>query len=90
MHLKGHFAPMRFAMAWWRDKAKAEGQPLYGRIINTASEAFLFGSPAQFNYAAAKAGIVSMTMGAAQLMTKYGVTAQSRRSLAQIAESRAA
>ena len=75
VHLKGHFAPMRFAMAWWRDTAKAKGQPLYGRIINTSSEACLFGSPAQFNYAAAKAGIVAMTMGAAQLMTKYGVTA---------------
>jgi 3-oxoacyl-[acyl-carrier protein] reductase len=75
VHLKGHFAPMRFAMAWWRDSAKAKGQPLYGRIINTASESFLFGNPGQFNYAAAKAGIVAMTMGAAQLMTKYGVTA---------------
>jgi 3-oxoacyl-[acyl-carrier protein] reductase len=75
VHLKGHFAPMRFAMAWWRDSAKARGGPLYGRIINTASESFLFGNPGQFNYAAAKAGIVAMTMGAAQLMTKYGVTA---------------
>jgi 3-oxoacyl-[acyl-carrier protein] reductase len=75
VHLKGHFAPMRFAMAWWRDTAKARGQPLYGRIINTSSESFLFGTPGQFNYAAAKAGVVAMTMGAAQLMLKYGITA---------------
>jgi 3-oxoacyl-[acyl-carrier protein] reductase len=75
VHLKGHFAPMRFAMSHWRDRAKAEGKPLYGRIINTSSESFLFGNPGQFNYAAAKAGIVAMTMGAAQLMQKYGVTA---------------
>ncbi len=75
VHLKGHFAPMRFAMAWWRDSSKARSQPLYGRIINTSSESFLFGNPGQFNYAAAKAGIVAMTMGAAQLMLKYGVTA---------------
>ncbi len=75
VHLKGHFAPMRFAMSYWRDASKARGQPLYGRIINTSSESFLFGNPGQFNYAAAKAGIVAMTMGAAQLMWKYGVTA---------------
>jgi 3-oxoacyl-[acyl-carrier protein] reductase len=75
VHLKGHFAPMRFALAHWRDTAKATGGPIYGRLINTSSESFLFGNPGQFNYAAAKAGIVAMTMGAAQLVTKYGVTA---------------
>ncbi len=75
VHLKGHFAPMRFAMAYFRDTAKSEGQAPYGRIVNTSSEAFLFGNPPQFNYAAAKAGIVAMTMGCAQLMWKYGVTA---------------
>jgi 3-oxoacyl-[acyl-carrier protein] reductase len=34
----------------------------------------LFGSAGQPNYAAAKAGITAMTMGAAQLMIKYGIT----------------
>jgi 3-oxoacyl-[acyl-carrier protein] reductase len=33
------------------------------------------GNPGQPNYAAAKAGITSFTMGIAQLMQKYGVTA---------------
>jgi 3-oxoacyl-[acyl-carrier protein] reductase len=75
VHLKGHFAPMRFAMSYWRDASKTRGQPVYGRILNTSSESFLFGNPGQFNYAAAKAGIVAMSMGAAQLMLKYGVTA---------------
>ena len=75
VHLKGHFCPMRFAISYWRDKGKAKGEPIYGRLINTASESYLFGNPPQFNYAAAKAGIVSMTMGAAQLLLKYGVTA---------------
>jgi len=75
VHLKGHFCPMRFALSYWRDTAKAKGGPIYGRLINTASESYLFGNPPQFNYAAAKAGIVSMTMGAAQLLLKYGVTA---------------
>ena len=34
----------------------------------------LYGSAGQPNYAAAKAGITAMTMGAAQLMYKYGIT----------------
>jgi 3-oxoacyl-[acyl-carrier protein] reductase len=75
VHLKGHFCPMRFALGYWRDTAKARGGRIYGRLINTASESYLFGNPGQFNYAAAKAGIVSMTMGAAQLLLKYGATA---------------
>jgi len=75
VHLKGHFCPMRFAMTHWREDGKRRGEALYGRILSTASEAWLFGNPGQFNYAAAKAGVVSMTMGAAQLMWKYGVTA---------------
>ena len=75
VHLKGHFCNMRHAAKYWRDKAKAEGNPVYGRLISTSSEAFLFGSVGQPNYAAAKAGIVAMTMGAAQALFKSGVTA---------------
>jgi len=75
VHLKGHFCTMRFATAYWRDKAKASGTSIYGRLINTSSEAFIFGSVGQPNYAAAKAGIVAMTMSAAQALLKYGVTA---------------
>jgi 3-oxoacyl-[acyl-carrier protein] reductase len=75
VHLKGHFAPMKFASLYWREKSKAAGGPIYGRLLSTASESFLFGTPGQPNYAAAKAGIVSLTMGAAKLLIKYGVTA---------------
>src|SRR6266540_937520 len=57
VHLKGHFSTCRWATAYWRDRSKEEGGPVYARIINTASEAFLVGSPAQPNYAAAKGGI---------------------------------
>ena len=73
VHLRGHFVNMRNATAYWRGKAKA-GDEVYGRLISTSSEAMLYGSAGQPNYAAAKAGIVAMTMGAAQLMIKYGVT----------------
>ena len=75
VHLKGHFCTMRFATEYWRNRAKDTGGTVYGRIINTSSEAFIFGSPGQPNYAAAKAGIVAMTMSAAQVLEKYGVTA---------------
>jgi 3-oxoacyl-[acyl-carrier protein] reductase len=75
VHLKGHFCPMRFASEYWRTRVKETGKPVYGRIVNTSSEAFIFGSPGQPNYAAAKAGIVAMTMSTAQVLEKYGVTA---------------
>jgi NAD(P)-dependent dehydrogenase (short-subunit alcohol dehydrogenase family) len=75
VHLKGHFAPSKFACIYWRERAKQGGGGVYGRLVSTASEAFLFGNPGQPNYAAAKAGITSFTMGIAQLMLKYGVTA---------------
>jgi 3-oxoacyl-[acyl-carrier protein] reductase len=75
VHLRGHFCTTRWAAAYWRERSKEEGGPVYGRIINTASEAFLFGSPGQPNYAAAKAGIVALTMATAQSCRRYGVTA---------------
>ncbi len=75
VHVKGHFCTMRFASEYWRNRSKEAGDAGYGRIINTSSEAFIFGSPGQPNYAAAKAGIVAMTMCAAQTLAKYGVTA---------------
>jgi 3-oxoacyl-[acyl-carrier protein] reductase len=74
VHLRGHFINMRNATAYWREKAKS-GAEVYGRLISTSSEAALYGSAGQPNYAAAKAGIIAMTMGAAQLLIKYGITA---------------
>ncbi|MGH2662330.1 MAG: SDR family NAD(P)-dependent oxidoreductase [Actinomycetota bacterium] len=75
VHLKGHFSTTRWATEYWRGRSKSEGGPVYGRIVNTSSEAFLFGSPGQPNYAAAKAGIVALTLATAQSCYGYGVTA---------------
>jgi 3-oxoacyl-[acyl-carrier protein] reductase len=75
VHLKGHFCPTKFACNYWREKGKASGGAVYGRLLSTASESYMFAPPGQPNYAAAKAGIISLTMGIAQLMLKYGVTA---------------
>ncbi|WP_172386676.1 3-oxoacyl-ACP reductase [Streptomyces sp. MNP-20] len=75
VHLKGHFNTVRFASAHWRERSKAAGGPVYGRIVNTSSEAFLAGSAGQPNYAAAKGGIVGLTTSTALALAKYGVTA---------------
>ncbi|WP_367323569.1 3-oxoacyl-ACP reductase [Streptomyces sp. HUAS ZL42] len=74
VHLKGHFNTTRFAAAHWRERSKAAGGPVYGRIVNTSSEAFLAGSAGQPNYAAAKGGIVGLTTSTALALAKYGVT----------------
>ena len=73
VHLKGHFATMRHAAAYWRAKSKA-GEAVDARIINTSSGAGLQGSVGQANYSAAKAGIAAMTLVAAAEMGRYGVT----------------
>jgi NAD(P)-dependent dehydrogenase (short-subunit alcohol dehydrogenase family) len=74
VHLKGHFAPTHHAAVYWRNRAKA-GEDVSGRIINTSSEAGLFGNAGQANYAAAKAGIAAMTLVEARELGRYGVTA---------------
>ncbi|MGI5221729.1 SDR family oxidoreductase [Nocardia sp. CA-290969] len=73
VHLKGHFATMRHAAAYWRTESKA-GRPVDARIINTSSGAGLQGSVGQGNYGAAKAGIAGLTLTAAAEFGRYGVT----------------
>ena len=73
VHLKGTFAPSRWAAAYWREQAKA-GKPVDGRIINTTSVSGIYGNPGQTNYGAAKAGIAAFTTIAALEMARYGVT----------------
>lgn len=75
VHLRGHFLLSRNATAHWRQKSKMDGSPVYARIVNTASEAFLFGSAGQPNYAAAKAGIAALTVATARGCARYGVRA---------------
>lgn len=73
VHLKGHFAPLRHAGAYWRAEAK-EGRTRAGRVINTSSGAGLQGSIGQGTYSSAKAGIATLTLVAAAEMGRYGVT----------------
>ncbi|EME54086.1 SDR family oxidoreductase [Amycolatopsis decaplanina] len=73
VHLKGHFAPTRHAAGYWRAEAKA-GRTRAARVINTSSGAGLLGSVGQGNYAAAKSGILGLTLVAATEFARYGVT----------------
>ncbi|MDN4163019.1 3-oxoacyl-ACP reductase [Nocardioides abyssi] len=75
VHLRGHFLLSRNAAAYWRGKSKETDAPVYGRVVNTASEAFLGGSPGQPNYAAAKAGIAALTLSTARGLGRIGVRA---------------
>ncbi|NTY59511.1 SDR family oxidoreductase [Mycolicibacterium sphagni] len=73
VHLKGHFATMKHAGAYWRAQSKA-GNAVDARIINTSSGAGLQGSVGQATYSAAKAGIAALTLVAAAEMGRFGVT----------------
>ena len=76
VHLKGHFAPSHHAAVYWRGKAKA-GETVSGHIINTSSEAGLYGNAGQANYSSAKAGIAALTVVLARELERYGVTVNS-------------
>jgi NAD(P)-dependent dehydrogenase (short-subunit alcohol dehydrogenase family) len=75
VHLRGHAATCQAATAYWRERNKATGESQWARVVNTASEAFLFGSPGQSNYSAAKAGIAALTLSVAHGAGRYGVRA---------------
>jgi NAD(P)-dependent dehydrogenase (short-subunit alcohol dehydrogenase family) len=74
-HLRGHFLTSRMATAHWREQSKQAGSQVYGRIVNTSSEAFLLGSSGQPNYSAAKGGITALTLTIARSCARYGVRA---------------
>jgi NAD(P)-dependent dehydrogenase (short-subunit alcohol dehydrogenase family) len=85
VHVKGHFAPIRFAGAHWRARAKETGQPVGGAVVTTSSEAGLYGNAGQANYVAAKAGIAGMTITLARELERIGVRVNS---LAPVAATR--
>ncbi|HEX4431931.1 MAG TPA: SDR family oxidoreductase [Frankiaceae bacterium] len=72
VHLKGHFAPTKFASAYWREQSKS-GNAVSAAIINTSSDSGLFSNAGQSAYDAAKAGIASLTLCLARELERYGV-----------------
>jgi NAD(P)-dependent dehydrogenase (short-subunit alcohol dehydrogenase family) len=73
VHLKGTWAPSRVAAEYWRNRAK-EGHTNNARIVNTTSVSGLYGNPGQTNYGAAKGGIATFSLIAAEELGRYGVT----------------
>ena len=76
VHLKGHFCLSSHAAKYWREKSK-NGENPDARIINTSSGAGLQGSVGQTNYAAAKGGILTLTLNQSAELARYGIAANS-------------
>jgi NAD(P)-dependent dehydrogenase (short-subunit alcohol dehydrogenase family) len=72
VHLKGTFNVTRWAATYWREQSK-RGVAGLRSVINTSSEAGLYGNSGQTNYAAAKAGIAGMTLTHSIELKRYGV-----------------
>ncbi|OLL72002.1 3-oxoacyl-[acyl-carrier protein] reductase [Pseudonocardia sp. Ae168_Ps1] len=74
INLRGTFLLVREAGAAWRARFKQTGEPTGGRPVTTSSRAALLANPGQANYAAAKAGVATLTQIAARELRRYGVT----------------
>ena len=72
VHLKGHFAPSRWAAAYWREEYKA-GRQKRRNLVHTSSTSGLFSNPGQANYGAAKSGIATFSQIAAKELSRYDV-----------------
>ena len=72
VHLKGHFAPSRWAAAYWREEAK-NGRAKPRNLVHTSSTSGLFSNPGQSNYGAAKTGIATFSQIIAKELSRYEV-----------------
>jgi NAD(P)-dependent dehydrogenase (short-subunit alcohol dehydrogenase family) len=72
VHLRGHFAPTRWAAAYWREEAKT-GRAKPRNLVHTSSTSGLFANPGQSNYGAAKSAIATLSQIAAKELSRYEV-----------------
>lgn len=73
VHLRGTWLGCHFAAKYWEAR-RASATSRNGTIINTSSGAGLEGNFGQSNYAAAKAGIVGLTLTLSLELARFGVT----------------
>lgn len=76
VHLKGHFAPSRWAAAYWREQHKA-GATKPRNIVHTSSTSGLNANPGQSNYGAAKSGIATFGQILGKELVRYNVKSNS-------------
>lgn len=76
VHLTGSFLWTRAVGRTMLERAKA-GAAATGSIVNISSDAGRAGAMGQINYAAAKAGLLGMTMTSAKEWAKHGIRANS-------------
>ncbi len=72
VHLRGHAAPTRHAVVYWRDRAKA-GHQVKASVIHTSSLAGLVGNFGQANYSSAKLAVIALSRVVALEYGRYGV-----------------
>jgi NAD(P)-dependent dehydrogenase (short-subunit alcohol dehydrogenase family) len=72
VHMKGHFAPSRWAASYWREQTKS-GIDKPRNIVHTSSTSGLLSNPGQSNYGAAKSGIATFSQILAKELVRYGV-----------------
>ncbi|MGA2000990.1 MAG: SDR family NAD(P)-dependent oxidoreductase [Terriglobales bacterium] len=73
VHLKGHAAPTRHAVAYWKQSAATSGAPVKASVIHTTSVAAFAGNFGQANYTAAKLGIIGLSRVVAVEAERFGV-----------------
>ncbi|HVA59213.1 MAG TPA: SDR family NAD(P)-dependent oxidoreductase [Mycobacteriales bacterium] len=72
VHLKGHAAPSRHAVAYWREQSRA-GRPVRASVIHTSSASGLVGNVGQANYGAAKLAVLALSATIRLEAGRYGV-----------------
>jgi NAD(P)-dependent dehydrogenase (short-subunit alcohol dehydrogenase family) len=72
VHLKGHFAPTRWAASHWREQHKA-GVARRRNVVHTSSTSGIYANPGQSNYGPAKSAIVTFSQITAKELGRYGV-----------------
>jgi NAD(P)-dependent dehydrogenase (short-subunit alcohol dehydrogenase family) len=82
VHLKGHAAPTKHAMVYWRQRSK-EGKEVRASVVHTSSIAGLAGNFGQANYSSAKLGVVALsrvvTLEGAKMGVRSNVVSPSAR-----------